>query len=93
MIIIYDNFKGRVIEDWIEKPHFSGNQRTLRVWLDTNQYHSDMTKTLQRTESNIIFKFQITLKIIHRFHSFVRFKLVLLLGLGIHLSISCLESF
>ena len=39
--------EGRVIEDWIEKPHFTGNQRTLRVWLDTNQYHSDMTQTLQ----------------------------------------------
>ena len=40
--------EGRVIEDWIEKPHFTGNQRTLRVWLDTNQYH--MTKTLQMVE-------------------------------------------
>ena len=43
----YLDNEGRVIEDWIDKPHFTGNQRTLRVWLDTNQYHSDMSKTLQ----------------------------------------------
>ena len=39
--------EGRVIEDWIEKPHFTGNQRTLRVWLDTNQYHSGLSKNFE----------------------------------------------
>ena len=39
--------EGRVIEDWIEKPHFTGNQRTLRVWLDTNQYHSGLSENFE----------------------------------------------
>jgi len=49
----YLDEEGRVIEDWIEKPHFVGNQRTLRVWLDTNQYHSDMTSTLQKGNEDV----------------------------------------
>lgn len=34
---------GRVIEDGPEpRPHLPGEQRTYRVWLDSNQYRLDM---------------------------------------------------
>uniref|UniRef100_A0A182YG12 RNA helicase aquarius n=1 Tax=Anopheles stephensi TaxID=30069 RepID=A0A182YG12_ANOST len=39
---------GRVIEDGIEqRPQLAGEQRTFRVWLDSNQYRLDMDATLQ----------------------------------------------
>uniref|UniRef100_A0A182QEI5 RNA helicase aquarius n=1 Tax=Anopheles farauti TaxID=69004 RepID=A0A182QEI5_9DIPT len=39
---------GRVIEDGIEqRPQLTGEQRTFRVWLDSNQYRLDMDATLQ----------------------------------------------
>ena len=54
--------EGRVIEDWIEKPHFTGNQRTLRVWLDTNQYHSDMSKTMKGHGEDVYKSFNLILR-------------------------------
>ena len=54
--------EGRVIEDWIEKPHFTGNQRTLRVWLDTNQYHSDMSYTLKGEREDVYKSFNLILR-------------------------------
>uniref|UniRef100_A0A182P429 RNA helicase aquarius n=1 Tax=Anopheles epiroticus TaxID=199890 RepID=A0A182P429_9DIPT len=39
---------GRVIEEGIEqRPQLAGEQRTFRVWLDSNQYRLDMDATLQ----------------------------------------------
>uniref|UniRef100_A0A182NDY0 RNA helicase aquarius n=1 Tax=Anopheles dirus TaxID=7168 RepID=A0A182NDY0_9DIPT len=39
---------GRVIEEGIEqRPQLTGEQRTFRVWLDSNQYRLDMDATLQ----------------------------------------------
>ena len=32
------------------KPNLQGNQRTWRVWLDTNQYQRDMEATVQGAE-------------------------------------------
>ena len=54
--------EGRVIEDYIEKPHFTGNQRTLRVWLDTNQYHADMSKTLKGENEDVYKSFNLILR-------------------------------
>ena len=51
-----------LIEDWIEKPHFTGNQRTLRVWLDTNQYHSDMSKTMKGHGEDVYKSFNLILR-------------------------------
>ncbi|XP_058118487.1 RNA helicase aquarius [Anopheles ziemanni] len=40
---------GRVIEDGLEqRPQLSGEQRTFRVWLDSNQYRVDMDATLRQ---------------------------------------------
>ena len=42
---------GRVIEEGPEpKPQFTGNARSFRVWLDTNQYQRDMTKIVEGAE-------------------------------------------
>ena len=42
---------GRVIEEGPEpKPQLTGNARTFRVWLDTNQYQRDMTKMVEGEE-------------------------------------------
>uniref|UniRef100_A0A182U8A4 Uncharacterized protein n=1 Tax=Anopheles melas TaxID=34690 RepID=A0A182U8A4_9DIPT len=41
---------GRVIEEGIEqRPQLTGEQRTFRVWLDSNQYRLDMDATLHAT--------------------------------------------
>uniref|UniRef100_A0A182K5H0 RNA helicase aquarius n=1 Tax=Anopheles christyi TaxID=43041 RepID=A0A182K5H0_9DIPT len=41
---------GRVIEEGIEqRPQLAGEQRTFRVWLDSNQYRLDMDATLHAT--------------------------------------------
>ncbi|XP_065882435.1 RNA helicase aquarius-like [Dysidea avara] len=43
--------EGKVIEDGPEmKPILQGNQRTWRVWLDTNQYQQDMEAIVQGAE-------------------------------------------
>ena len=54
--------EGRVIEDWIDKPHFTGNQRTLRVWLDTNQYHGDMSRTLKGDNEDVYKSFNLIMR-------------------------------
>lgn len=48
---------GRVIEDGPEpRPQLPGEQRTYRVWLDSNQYRLDMDN-LQDVRRNICCKF------------------------------------
>lgn len=45
---------GRVIEDGPEpRPQLPGEQRTYRVWLDSNQYRLDMDN-LQDVRKNIL---------------------------------------
>ncbi|CAF2574473.1 unnamed protein product [Rotaria sp. Silwood2] len=45
------NIDGRVIEEGVdEKPVFSGDTRTWRVWLDPNQYQADIQATLDGSE-------------------------------------------
>ncbi|CAF3629326.1 unnamed protein product [Rotaria socialis] len=45
------NIDGRVIEEGVdEKPMLSGDTRTWRVWLDPNQYQTDIQATLNGTE-------------------------------------------
>lgn len=47
---------GRVIEDGPDpRPQLPGEQRTYRVWLDSNQYRLDMDSLQEvRTLSNIL---------------------------------------
>ncbi|CAF1321667.1 unnamed protein product [Rotaria sordida] len=45
------NIDGRVIEEGVdERPVFSGDTRTWRVWLDPNQYQVDIQDTLNGSE-------------------------------------------
>ena len=42
---------GRVIEEGPNpKPELQGDNRTWRVWLDANQYHSDMERAASGDE-------------------------------------------
>lgn len=43
--------QGKVIEEGPEpKPEFKGDERTFRLWLDTNQYQQDMAETVHGSE-------------------------------------------
>lgn len=37
------------------KPELKGDDRTFRVWLDTNQYQQDMAATVQGSEVCVVF--------------------------------------
>ena len=50
--------EGKVIEEGPEpKPELSGDTRTYRVYLDTNQYQQDMTATVDGAEVLIMLIF------------------------------------
>ena len=36
------------------KPEFKGDERTFRLWLDTNQYQQDMAETVHGSEASWI---------------------------------------
>ena len=36
------------------KPEFKGDERTFRLWLDTNQYQQDMAETVHGSEVNLL---------------------------------------
>lgn len=46
------------------KPVLSGNSRTYRVWMDTNQYQRDMARVMEGEEvsdtSNVMFSVSIS---------------------------------
>ncbi|KAM4663551.1 RNA helicase aquarius [Discoglossus pictus] len=55
--------KGRVIEEGPEpKPKLKGDQRTIRVFLDPNQYQQDMTNTIQTGAEDVYDTFNLIMR-------------------------------
>ncbi|MEE6527082.1 hypothetical protein FKM82_028176, partial [Ascaphus truei] len=55
--------KGRVIEEGPEpKPKLKGDSRTIRVFLDPNQYQQDMTNTIQNAAEDVYETFNLIMR-------------------------------
>ncbi|CAM9839047.1 unnamed protein product [Lampetra fluviatilis] len=55
--------KGRVIEDGPEpRPQLKGDTRTIRVWLDPNQYQQDMAAVIQHHADDVYENFNLLLR-------------------------------